>query len=317
MAAASAAAAPPLVLVINSYHPSFPWVRLHNSALAKSLGPSVDIRYFHMDTKRLPQQQFQERAELAYEKYQELKPDVVVLTDDNAAQYLGRRITTSGTPVVYLGINGNPRNIFEVGDNATGVLERPLMKRSVLFMQDILPNGLDKCLILFDSGVTAQTVLDTIFRGRTSTRFGHINADIRLVQKYSEWKQLVLSAEKNGYDAIFLGLYQTITDGEQHVPDEDIARWTSANSTVPVFCFWDFAVGKDKAIGGLVLAGEPQGQVAATFVRRILAGETAATLEPAIAEHGHFLFSYHELDRWNITLPPSLPTRYDSLYFVE
>ena len=72
-------------------------------------------------------------------------------------------------------------------------------------------------------------------------------------------EEAVLNAKKNGYEAIFIGLYHTLVDDDgKHVSEQTVLEWTSAHSPVPLFCFWEFSVGKGKAIGGLVLDGRDQ-----------------------------------------------------------
>ena len=97
------------VMVINSYHAEYPWVVAHNTALKNVLEDKVDLSFFDMDTKRFPIDKHKERASLAMAAFETEQPDIVVLTDDNALKTLGNKITLSGTPIVYLGINDNPR----------------------------------------------------------------------------------------------------------------------------------------------------------------------------------------------------------------
>jgi ABC-type uncharacterized transport system substrate-binding protein len=70
-----------------------------------------------------------------------------------------------------------------------------------------------------------------------------------------------------------------------------------------MFCFWAFSVGSDRAIGGLVLDGRDQGAKAAGLVNAILAGAQPNTLAPRAALRGEYIFSKHELARWQLTLP--------------
>ena len=91
-----------------------------------------------------------------------------------------------------------------------------------------------------------------------------------------------------------------------HVPAEEILAWTAANTPVPPFAFWDFVVGEEKAIGGLVLFGEVQGQEAGKLVKRIFSGESPAKIHPAAAKKGRFYFSESQLAKWNLTLPDSI-----------
>nr|WP_321513668.1 ABC transporter substrate binding protein [uncultured Pseudodesulfovibrio sp.] len=308
----------PRVLVINSYHPDFPWVATHNEALERGLEDAASLSFFNMDTKRIPPHKFQAAADRAMLQLDTIKPAVVVLTDDNALSLLGGRISALNIPVVYLGINANPRDYGVFENQATGVLERPLFKRSIVFIQDILPGGLKKCLVLYDNSPTAHASFSLVFNNQQRLKFAGTETHLRLIGTLKEWQKAVLSAKELGYKAIIVGLYHTIVnDTGQHVPDEEIIRWTSAHSAVPVFGFWDFSIGKGKALGGLVLSAKPQGWAAAKLVKRILAGEKAAAIEPVIAETGRFVFSDYELKRWNLVEPVHLSVPSITIRHVE
>ena len=91
----------------------------------------------------------------------------------------------------------------------------------------------------------------------------------------------VLTDKANEIDFIVVGLYQTIVDEKgNHISAEQVNEWTSANSDIPAFGFWDFSIGKNKAIGGLVIKGYEQGYTAAKIIKRIVAGESVAAIRP-------------------------------------
>lgn len=311
-------AAMPKILVINSYHAQYPWVESHNAALKNELKGTATLTFFYMDTKRLPAKRHPAMADLAMQAYGQQNPDIVILTDDNALRMLGERITNAGTPVIYLGINENPRRYFSGTIRATGILERPLLKRSIVFIKELFRGRMDKCLVLFDSGTTSFAIFSNVFGGEPSLRFAHTKVNVQLIPTFYQWKNHVLTAKEQGYEAIIIGLYQTLVDKDgKHVSDQEVARWTSANSPVPLFGFWDFAIGKGKAIGGLVLAGEPQGREAAKLVQKVLDGVSPMAITPITAEHGRFIFSKSEMKRWNITLPAEFVHPNEELLFVE
>lgn len=311
-------AAKPKVFVINSYHASYPWVQSHNEALQNELGDTATLSFHYMDTKRISPDQHDQRATLAMEEYWSTKPDLVVLTDDNALRLLGSRISNAGTPVVYLGINENPRQYISHSTKATGVLERPLLKRSIVFIKELLHGRLNKCLVMFDNGSTSCAIVKNTFGGKDSMNFADTTVDLQLVATFFQWKTHVLASKQMKYDAIILGLFHTLVDEEgNHVPDAMVSQWTSENSPVPVFGFWDFAIGKRKAIGGLVLAGEPQGREAAKLIKRVLAGEDPMTVEPVTAEHGRFVFSRSQMKRWGITIPANFVHPGEELIYVD
>lgn len=127
------------ILVISSYHPEYLWDRSYNASLEAHLGSNHRISHFYMDTKRRSPDDFDQIAEQALAFYRQTKPDLVVLGDDNAINYLAREIATLGTPVVFLGMNENPRHKGLVGHpKITGVLERPLLKRNINEMSQLM-----------------------------------------------------------------------------------------------------------------------------------------------------------------------------------
>lgn len=306
------------IMIINSYHAEYPWVVAHNTALRNGLEDTATLSFHYLDTKRRSLAVGRENAMALLESIKQNKPDIVVLTDDFALKELGLPTMNAGIPVVFLGINGNPRNYIGSMTLASGVLERPLLKRSIAYLKDILGTDMKKCLVLFDNGTTAKVIVETDFLGKQSSHFSKTKTDIKLSSTFAEWKDAVLRSKKRGYDVIILGLYHTLVDDEgNHVPDDKVAHWTSAHSPVPVFGFWDFSIGLNKAVGGLVLSGTPQGKEAVTIIKRILAGHSPRTIQPVTAEHGRFVFSRSGLQRWDITLPEYFNNPKEPIEFVE
>ncbi len=297
------------ILLIESYHAEYPWDVSYKKGLQDTLGDKYNLVYFEMDTKRLPVSEYEKRAQMAWNEFKKVNPKLVILGDDNALKYLGPKFVTTTTPVVYLGINSNPRSYDMAGHkNITGVLERVLMKHSIVFINKLLP--IKKVLVLFDSGTTAQVVRDEIFHGKESVSISNIRVNIKLIDKYTVWEKTVLNAKKQGYDVILVGLYHTIKDDVgKHVDAEKIVEWTSENAPVPPFAFWDFAVGPRKTIGGYVLFGEEQGIKAGELSLKILSGESPANNYPSTVRSGRFLFSKSQLKKWGVTLPNDIASK--------
>lgn len=293
----------PRVLWIESYHAGYLWDQEMMKGLESSTKGKIELLRFQMDTKRLHEDVYEERAELASLYYREVKPDIVILSDDNALKYVGPRLSHTGTPVVYMGINENPRNYHLQKMNITGVLERPLYKRTIKYINEILNVGNDKVLILFDNGTTTQAFKKQVFKKSDTLTVSGVNTDLKVVSSFGKWKKIIKEAESEGYRAIVVGLYQRVFDGEKHVDSEELLEWTSANSVLPVFAFWRMSVGKGKAVGGMVLCGEEQGRAAGNMVLEILGGKPASRIRPVTPDRGSFVFSRSELSRWKIRLP--------------
>ncbi len=294
------------LLLIESYHAEYPWDQSYKAGIRAILGDKHQFHTFALDTKRLPKVQFKIQADSAWQRYLELKPDLVFLADDNALMLLHERFSQTQTPVVYLGINGNPRDygIKHTG-NITGVLERPLFKRSLLMAQAMLPTQPPhKFLLLFDSGYTSDTAVASIKKLNQNLMIGNNQIDIEQHQKFSSWQSSVSSARERGYDAVFVALYQTLQDDKQQTVDElQVARWTHDNATVPHFGFWHFSVGPEGNIGGYILDGNKHGRIAGTIAKQILAGKMPAEIFPKMDTSGAYLFSESGLKRWQLSLP--------------
>lgn len=295
------------VLIIESYHADFNWDIEYKKGITENLTSDYRFSYFQMDTKRLPVGKHLEMADLAWQKYLVVKPDIVVLADDNALKYLGPRFKNTATPVVYLGINNNPRD-YEIyyAANITGVLERPLLKRSILYLKKLVTN-VDKVLVLSDDTPSSKAAMGMEFENQDVTKLREVLVEVARVSQFSHWQEKVLSAKESDIDFIVVGLYQGIRDENgNHVSAERVIQWTSTHSDVPIFGFWDFSIGINKAIGGLVIKGYEQGYTAAKIIKRIVAGESVTAIRPEVAKKGSYIFSREEVKKHNLIIPTNM-----------
>ncbi len=300
------------VLVIESYHAEFGWDQEYREGLKSVLAPQYQLVFFEMDTKRLPIQDYRKRADLAYQFYREQKPDIVVLGDDNALSYMLPKLHEDPIPIVFLGINSNPRGLllrYPSTGGVTGVLERPFYTKTMAGVGEVL-NSVEttpKVLVMFDSSNTSKIAVRTI-KTQASLIKSNLNIDT-VIETYSTqraWYSAVEHAKSQNYAAIIVGLYQTLVDSEgKNAAEADIIKWMNENSQVPIFGFWDFSVGDGKAAGGVVLYGLSQGKQAGKLVNYILdSGMNAGQVPIEIGDDGIEIYSKKEFERWGLT-PPS------------
>lgn len=300
------AQATPSVMLVDSYHAGYAWSQAWRSALMASLGGKVRFLYAELDSKRQPRDTLEPRAAQILVQIQRQQPDLVLVADDAALRFVGTRLASSKTPVVYLGINQNPRHYLQDhAANVTGVLERPLVRRNVSLMRQLVP-GIQRVLLLFDNDLTSEVIQEELFGRASSLQDGSVQIDLVRAIDYADWQRQVSQAPGR-YQAIWTGLYQTLRDANgKVVPDSEVIAWTAANSALPLFAFWDFAVGPDKAVGGLVLSGRDQGRLAAGLVQQILfQRRQPGSLFPLNGGGGQLLFSRSALQRFGLQLPPA------------
>ena len=96
-------------------------------------------------------------------------------------------------------------------------------------------------------------------------------------------------------------------ENNNHIPAQQVLQWSTENTPIPPFGFWDFSIGADKAIGGFVLFGSEQGKLAAEIAKEILLNNIAPDQIPTkTAKNGHYLFSHQALQKYGITLPKKI-----------
>lgn len=74
---------------VSSYHQGYAWSDGVERGIRSTLSGHCQVRQFDMDTKRNTSEEFMKSAALKAKKIiEEWKPDIVIISDDNAAQYL-------------------------------------------------------------------------------------------------------------------------------------------------------------------------------------------------------------------------------------
>ncbi|WED23978.1 hypothetical protein L3Q72_22370 [Vibrio sp. JC009] len=299
------------IFVVDSYHAGFVWTEKCRQGFDENIYPRYKVTYHEMDTKRIHPDQFAERADSIWQKIIAEKPDLVVTMDDNALMLLGQRIADAGFPLVFMGVNNNPRSYFEDGEippKVTGIMEHPLLKQNIVIISKLLPMKNHRVLLMTDKGTTSNSYIDLVLKAKSSVTIEGINVDIVQFSDYPKWQEKVRSLSPDMYDALIIGSYAAMKNGKnQPVSSKAISKWTSANSAVPMFTFWFHDAGKGKAVGGNVISGHIHGASAASAANIILKSGKIPYLKSP--RDGQLLFSKSELSRWDISLPDYIKNR--------
>lgn len=129
------------VLVVMSYEENYPWVMEIRQGIEPLLLDQSQIQYFYLNTKT-NWEGGAGRAKKAYALYQRIKPDGVIVADDDAQSmfvipYLKDKVPI---PVVFCGVNAEACEYGYPASNVTGVLEREPMKQSLLLLKQLVPS---------------------------------------------------------------------------------------------------------------------------------------------------------------------------------
>ena len=298
------------IVIIHSYHSELNWVNQCEKGIMSVIGDKHNVSSFYMDTKRIKKNRFRAKADSIWKNTIAISPDLIMIGDDIALKLLGERLSEIEIPVVFFGINNNPRNYFEnykIPSNITGVLESLPIFPWIRYLKKILPDA-ENALVLMDSSPTTEAIINTSFRDENEISFEKVTVEYQIAEDWNNWKGIIDSSEK--YDFILLPTFHNVKDGDLHIEHEKLLKWTSANSKKPVFTHQDYAVGDGYTVGAYVVFGETHGARAGLIALSILEDKKRPSeLSPVLDNEGKFFFNEKQLRRFNISLPEGILQR--------
>lgn len=192
-----------------------------------------------MDTKRRSTStQMATATERIMKVMQAFQPDLVMLGDDNASNYIGNQLLDSSTPVVFWGINGLPLKYGLVdtmdapGHNVTGVWQAGYHQESLELLNRLVPTAKTFAILACDS-VSSRPKVKQI---RSLARRGLLPlelVDTVVTNSFSEFKERALELAEQ-VDAFFVLNHDTMQDDDgQHVDMLTVGRWYLENIRKP------------------------------------------------------------------------------------
>ncbi len=296
-----------LVYIIHSYHPGYAWVDDNNEGVEGVLQSKYELAYFFMDTKRLKPADFQRRADLAWKIYEAIKPDLVMIGDDNGLRLLGPKFAETETPTVYFGINLNPRSYFKkIPANITGALERVMVGRGTVFFSKIAPKA-KNILQILDGSPSSQAIVSHAFQGKKTLKAGAMMMEYVHINDWNVFKDTIRNAHKK-YGALALLNFFIVKDSDGKIIDyNQIVTWTSKNSQIPVFGYHVWSARDDGVVASFSLEGTGHGKTAAEIVIEILEkGKPPKFNMPRTDIDGQLYINKVQLKRYGLTVPDNV-----------
>ena len=258
------------VVYVNSYHRGFPPSDQITRGVTENLSPdSIELYAFFMDTKRNPEESYiVNRAEEIRDSILRIKPDILIVSDDNALKYLALPyFKESPFPIVFCGINWSIEQYDLRGYTVTGVLEILPIAELVEMLKPYYPE-MRKLLVLNENTTTSRKtkpILDTLLasRGMAVTQ--------ELVDNFEQWKSVFAEANQV-YDIIYLQTRGAIK-GWDH---DEALKLIDEQLKIPLITCEEFMM--PYAVVGLTQLSEEQGRKAAEICRLILNGKTAGEI---------------------------------------
>ncbi|WP_461206505.1 ABC transporter substrate binding protein [Clostridium sp. DL1XJH146] len=289
------------ILVLNSYHSDMTWVEGIKEGIEKIFDNEdlYELTYDYMDTKRFSDPIYIEKiSELLEYKYNNKKYDIVIVSDDDAFEFIskyGERIFGS-TPIVFCGINYLNESKIDELDNITGVVESIDIESTIDIALEQNKN-ISKIVVINDTSATGEANREKLEEviPKYSDRveffcYSDINMNMNnLLDNVSKLDEnsviLLLSFNRDKSNNIF----------DYYKSGELISR--SAN--VPVYVVWDFYLGSG-VLGGKTTNGNTQGEKAAHLALKILEGASVDGIDVIYESPNEYMFDYSVMNRFGI-----------------
>jgi ABC-type uncharacterized transport system substrate-binding protein len=272
----------------------------------------VVLRKMWMDTKRRGGTLEMAASTTAImQEIRKFAPDLVMLGDDNAANYIGNQLLDSKVPVVFWGINGLPLRYGLIdkleapGRNVTGVWQSGYHKESLDLLKRLVPKAKTFGILACDSESTRPNIkmIEQLDR-RGVLPFKLV--DKVVTNSYEDFQAGALALARK-VDVLFVLNHDTLRDRRgRHVDMLTAGRWYLNNIKIPEASHEDQFV-----LEGILLtandSGYNQGFVAFEMAYSILEqGLNPARMAVRTPERGPYLVNRNRARALGIRLDESM-----------
>jgi aspartate/methionine/tyrosine aminotransferase/ABC-type uncharacterized transport system substrate-binding protein len=285
------------ILVVHSYNTDFDWTNVIDKAIRSEFSGSysrkdsglykrfkVSVTSEFMDTKNhsMPNE-IQEKANNIINKIKSSPPDLIIISDDNALNYVGKPLKDGLIPIVFCGVNGDPvktsmvKSFANSGNQLTGVLERYAFVGTIQLAEQLVGRN-KKVYVLADASEVGESILQEFEEKRKTSTFNQLikqaKYEIQPVfksNKWSDWQVFLKSIDPKNSIVIFFAFFSVKNDEGRIVSIKEFQEWVKENTQIPDFGFVARHV-SDGFLAGIGVSGERQGVAAARIAQRILSG---------------------------------------------
>ncbi len=318
------------IMVISSYHREYLWSQDTNKGVVSALqdfgfidneaqadeytnrdsteSSQTLIKKLWLDTKRKDSQSdILGNLAATFAEIEAFAPDVILLGDDNAVNYVGNQYVDSEIPIVFWGVNGHPLkysffdSLEKPGRNITGVYQAGYLKECLIYLKKLVPD-IKSFAILSDASPSgrakAKELLNLSAKGELSIPL----AETVITDSYREWQAKALELQHK-VDAFFVLNHNTLKDDQGNSIDQmQAGAWYLRNIKKP-----DTGHERQFVVEGILCciddSGFKQGYEAVRLVNRILNGkENPAEISIYAPDQGPFIVNRERAEMLNMGL---------------
>lgn len=256
------------ILHVMSYHSPWRWTDWQLESFQEAVGGQLEVKVFQMDTKRNSTPEAKERVgNEARQLVASYKPDMLYITDDDAAQYVARHFVGQPMPIVFSGLNADPAVYgFAGAANVAGVQEQEHFSDSVRLLQSLVPGAKKFAVVLDDARMWEPVV------GRIRAQVPKLGIEVASYDRIQTWAEYKakMATWQNQVDAVALiGIFNFKDDAGKNVPYQEVLKWTADNSKLPDLSFWLDRV-QFGTLCSVTVSEREQGTAAGKLARAIL-----------------------------------------------
>ncbi|MCG8410917.1 MAG: ATP-binding protein, partial [Bacteroidales bacterium] len=283
------------ILILNSYHKGLQWSdEIHKGFLdaLDQIRQEKEIYIEYLDSKRFFYDDYQnELITFLKDKYQNLKFDIILLSDDFALQFLfeNRDSLFGRVPVVFAGIN-NPHIYPSL---YTGIIEDINFLDNLALIKKLHPDY-SRIYFIADQTPTGNIVYDKASKLILSSEDKY---RCEFVRDYT-FDELFSKVEKLESNAVIFITAFTKDRKDTYSSYNNLILNLKKNTKVPIYGCWDFYLGRG-IVGGKLNCGYTQGIKAGNIAGKILNGQNIENLDFQFSE-SVYKFDYNELKKKGI-----------------
>lgn len=307
------------IVVVSSYHREYLWSQDTNAGLTKALldfgyldNASLGKQFWEndyvesskavvlklwMDTKRRNRQsEIADSVAQMIASIDDFNPDIILLGDDNAANYVGNHYLDTQVPLVFWGINGTPTkyglldSMERPGHNITGIYQAGYLREGLVALKTLLPE-IETFAVLSDDSPTGRSKAKEFLRWARRGELPLELVEVVVTNEFEIWKQRALELQ-NQVDAFFVLNHNTLrTKDGQPVEQLEAGRWYLMNINKPDMAHERHFV-KEGILSAVEDSGFKQGYEAMRVADRILRhGEKPGEISVYAPERGPFIIN--------------------------
>ncbi len=290
------------VLILNSYHRGYGWADEVVQGIYDTLlgsGQIMNIHIEYMDAKRYPLADLQdELISLYLSKYDPKAFDLIILTDDNAVQFMFDyyEIFFQYVPVVFCGVGYLEEYDFTDYDNVTGYGEDSNFYDNLMLIEKLQPD-IENVYFIAGSSPTGLAGSES-FQKAASQYTGKMK--IYQIANITIEETIERASQIPDRSAIIVMPFARDVEN-QFINWDSFLEMLTRSTNYPIYSSFSFQI-IDHVVGGKVIDGYLHGQKTAERGLQILKG-TPPSEFPIEYDGGHyFLFNYPELAKQKINV---------------